>query len=392
MNTQSTPVHVRLWHRDFLLMSVATFLISVSVYMLIPTLPLWLFMYVGLSPLEVGLSMAVFAAGLYTFGVFCTFLVQHFRRNQVCIVATACLAACIALLYYVHGMESVSTAWWIILLQRFLTGAFFGLAQMVLVSTLIIDTAESFQRTEANHSTACFSRFSLSLGPMAGLVVYKWFDFDFVLLGAMSCTLLAIVLILTVNFPFRSPDDDVPFVSLDRFFLPRSFPLFVNLLLVSTVVGLLLSLSLTDRFYALMMGGFLLALLAQRFVFRNAELKSEVVTGLILILFALLMMYTRPLPVVWYMVPVFMGLSVGIIASRFLLFFIKLSRHCQRGTSQSMYFLGWETGIALGVGLGYIFFFNEPQRLLITALVLTVLALAAYHYYTHSWFMKHKNR
>jgi hypothetical protein len=289
-------------------------------------------------------------------------------------------------------MEPVSTAWWIILLQRFLTGAFFGLAQMVLVSTLIIDTAESFQRTEANHSAAWFSRFSLSLGPMAGLVVYKWFDFDFVLLGAMSCTLLAIVLILTVNFPFRSPDDDVPFVSLDRFFLPRSFPLFVNLLLVSTVVGLLLSLSLTDRFYALMMGGFLLALLAQRFVFRNAELKSEVVTGLILILFALLMMYTRPLPVVWYMVPVFMGLSVGIIASRFLLFFIKLSRHCQRGTSQSMYFLGWETGIALGVGLGYIFFFNEPQRLLITALVLTVLALAVYHYYTHSWFMKHKNR
>jgi len=57
-----------------------------------------------------------------------------------------------------------------------------------------------------------------------------------------------------------------------------------------------------------------------------------------------------------------------------------------------MYFLGWETGIALGVGLGYIFFFNEPQRLLITALVLTVLALAVYHYYTHSWFMKHKNR
>jgi hypothetical protein len=80
---------------------------------------------------------------------------------------------------------------------------------------------------------------------MSGLVIYKWFDFDFVLLGSMSCTLLAIVLILTVNFPFRSPQDDVPLVSLDRFFLPRSFPLFANLLLVSTIVGLLLSLGLT---------------------------------------------------------------------------------------------------------------------------------------------------
>ena len=392
MNTQSTPVHVRLWHRDFLLMSVATFLISVSVYMLIPTLPLWMLMYVGLSPLETGLSMAIFALGLYAFGVFCTYLVQRFRRNQVCIIATACLTACIALLYYVHGLESPTKAQGIILLQRFLTGAFFGLAQMVLSSTLIIDTAESFQRTEANHSSAWFSRFALSLGPMSGLVIYKWFDFDFVLLGSMSCTLLAIVLILTVNFPFRSPQDDVPLVSLDRFFLPRSFPLFANLLLVSTIVGLLLSLGLTDRFYALMMGGFLLALLAQRFVFRDADLKSEVVTGLILILFALLMMYTHPLPVVWYLAPVFLGLSVGIIASRFLLFFIKLSRHCQRGTSQSMYFLGWETGVALGVGLGYICFFNEPQSLLITAFALAIVTLGVYNYFTHGWFMRHKNR
>jgi hypothetical protein len=392
MNTQSTPVHVRLWHRDFLLMSVATFLISASVYMLIPTLPLWMLMYAGFTPLETGVAMSVFAAGLYAFGVFCTFLVQHYRRNQVCIVATACLTACIALLYYVHGMEPTAKTWGIILLQRFLAGAFFGLAQMVLSSTLIIDTAESFQRTEANHSAAWFSRFSLSLGPMAGLVVYQWFDFDFVLLGSMSCTLLAIVLILTVNFPFRSPEDNVPFVSLDRFFLPRSLPLFANLLLVSTIVGLLLSLSLSDRFYALMMGGFLLALLAQRFVFRDADLKSEVVTGLILILFAVLMMYTHPLPVVWYLAPVFLGLSVGIIASRFLLFFIKLSRHCQRGTSQSMYFLGWETGVALGVGLGYIFFFNEPKPLLITAFILAIVALGVYNYLTHDWFMKHKNR
>jgi predicted MFS family arabinose efflux permease len=138
-----------------------------------------------------------------------------------------------------------------------------------------------------------------------------------------------------------------------------------------------------------MMGGFVLALLAQRFVFRDAELKSEVITGLFLMIAALLVLLVYPQSPV---PPVLIGLSVGIVASRFLLFFIKLSRHCQRGTSQSTYFLGWETGLAIGVALGYGLFFKHPQPLLYTALGLTAVALLMYHLFTHQWFMGNKNR
>jgi uncharacterized membrane protein len=165
--------------------------------------------------------------------------------------------------------------------------------------------------------------------------------------------------------------------------------LFVNLLMVCVVVGLLLTIPHQPMFYALMMGGFLLALLAQRFVFRDAELKSEVVTGLILMVAALLVMLAYPTSPVS---PVCVGLSVGIIASRFLLFFIKLSRHCQRGTSQSTYFLGWETGVSLGIGLGYLLFYQQAEQLLYTALALTLAALAMYHFFTHAWFVRNKNR
>ena len=155
---------------------------------------------------------------------------------------------------------------------------------------------------------------------------------------------------------------------------------------------MIMSLGLSDRFYGVIMAGFLLALLAQRFVFRDAELKSEVITGLVLLIAVLIMVFTRPLPIVWYIAPLLLGLSIGIICSRFLLFFIKLSRHCQRGTSQSMYFLSWETGIALGIGIGYALFFNDDKGLLITDMVLAVAALLMYNYYTHQWFLKHKNR
>ena len=85
MNTQNTPVHVRLWHRDFWLLSMANLLLAMAVYILVPSMPIWLLETERYTQVEVGLSMGAFAAGLYLFGPFCSWLVQRFRRNRVCI-------------------------------------------------------------------------------------------------------------------------------------------------------------------------------------------------------------------------------------------------------------------------------------------------------------------
>ena len=389
MNTQSTPVHIKLWHKDFWLLVIADLLLTMSVCALIPVLPHWLMHTENFSPQETGLCMGAFGLGLYMLGAQCSWLVQRFRRNVVCMWAILILCVDIALLWYIDGLRSVFVEFWVILLQRLLLGAAFGLAQMVLSSTLIIDTCESYQRTEANHSAAWFARFALALGPVAGLVTYKMLGFDKVVLGTIGCALLSVVLIRNVRFPFRAPEEGVHVASLDRFLLPHGYMLFFNLLLISTVMGLLLSLPLHEMFYGLMAVGFLLALVAQHFVFRDAELKSEIITGLILLQAALLVLLIYPYSPV---APVLVGLGIGIISARYLLFFIKLSRHCKRGTSQSTFFLGWETGLAIGLTAGYTLLFGAYETLLYVALSLTILALLMYHFFTHSWFMRNKNR
>lgn len=389
MNTQNTPVHIKLWHRDFWLMAVASLLLTLSVYILLPVMPRWLMEEEHFSAVEAGRCMGVFGLGIYLFGMFCSWLVQRYRRNVVCMWAMVALIVNLALLYYIDTVHTDSAMFSIVMVHRFILGATFGLAQMVLSSTLIIDTCESFQRTEANHSASWFARFALSLGPLAGLVIYGLYGFNGVLWGALGCALGALLLVKIVAFPFRTPEEGVKVVSLDRFFLTHGFVLFVNLLLVTVVIGLLLSMPFEPLFYALMMAGFLFALLAQRFVFRDAELKSEIITGLFLLLAALLILLVAPASPVS---PIFVGLSAGIIGSRFLLFFIKLSRHCQRGTSQSTYFLGWETGLAAGLAIGYSCFYQQPTQLVDIALVLTGVALLLYHFYTHQWFLRNKNR
>ena len=392
MNTQNTPVHIRLWHRDFWLMAMANLLLTIAVYVLIPVMPKWLMQTENLTIQETGMIMGAFGVGIFLFGCFTSYLVQRFRRNIACIWAVVLMAALLGWLYYLDLQKSQFFDFPVLLVQRLALGAAFGVAQMILSSTLIIDTCESFQRTEANHSASWFSRFALSIGPLTGILVDRLAGFDKMILVAIGCTLVAIIFILLVHFPFRTPEENVRMVSLDRFFLPQGWPLIINLILVTFVMGLLLSTTFSELFYVMVMLGFLVALLAQRFVFRDAEIESEVITGLVLIGVAVLMILTRHQTVVSFAAPMFIGFGLGIIGSRFLLFFIKLSRHCQRGTAQSTYFLAWEFGLALGVGMGYAVLEQQTSLVLQVGLCTTVVALLLYHFFTHGWYIRHKNR
>ena len=393
MNTQNTQIHISQWQRGFWLLAIANFLVAMSVYVLVPVMPLWLMEGEGFSAHDAGLAMGAFGVGIFALGGFCSYLVQRYRRNRICMEAIILMVICITLLhsFFQHNFGAVEK-WWVFA-QRILFGAVYGLAEMVLASTLIIDKCTSSMRTEANHSTSWFSRFAVALGPMVGLIVYHLTgSFWRVILVSDVCVIISLLLIRAVKFPFRAPEENTHVFSLDRFFLTQGTPLFFNIFLIMLPVGMLFSLALPWMFYAMMMVGFVLALMAQRFVFQNAELKSEVVTGMILIVAAMQIMHVYSIDKVIYVAPTMIGLAIGIIGSRFLLFFIKLSRHCQRGTSSSTFLLGWESSIAIGIGIGYISFSGQSDRLLVVAEVISILAAAMYLSFTHQWFLNHKNR
>ena len=393
MNTQNTQIHISQWQRGFWLLAIANFLVAMSVYVLVPVMPLWLMDGEGFSARDAGLAMGAFGVGIFALGGFCSYLVQRYRRNRICMEAIILMVICITLLqsFFQHDFGAVEK-WWVFA-QRILFGAVYGLAEMVLASTLIIDKCTSSMRTEANHSTSWFSRFALALGPMVGLIVYHLTgSFWRVILVSDVCVIISLLLIRAVKFPFRAPEENTHVFSLDLFFLTQGTPLFFNIFLIMLPVGMLFSLALPWMFYAMMMVGFVLALMAQRFVFQNAELKSEVVTGMILIVAAMQIMHVYSIDKVIYVAPTMIGLAIGIIGSRFLLFFIKLSRHCQRGTSSSTFLLGWESSIAIGIGIGYISFSGQSDRLLVVAEVISILAAAMYLSFTHQWFLNHKNR
>lgn len=331
--------------------------------------------------------------GVFALGCFCSYLVQRYRRNMVCVVSVIALAACFYLFYCLSsgGLPSF-VGWPLVAVLRFVQGAVYGLASMVLSSTLMIDIHVSPRRTSANRLAAWCSRLALPLGPAVGLFVCSRYGFGISMLAGGAMCLLAAVLILRVRFPFKAPEDVVRRISADRFFMSRGLWLFVNLMLGAMVMGLVFCLRLDITFYLMMLVGLALAVLAERFVFVSADPASQVVAGLILSAAALLVMMFGSERAAVSAAPVLLGCSAGLVGARFMLFFIKLSPHCRRGTSQSMYFLSCEAGLSLGLLLGWGWLRGNAGHVLPAGLLLTVAALAMYLLFTHRWYMAHKNR
>lgn len=392
MDTQNTPVHLRLWHRSFWSLATAHLLLSMAVYMQVVLLPLDVLSVPNSSAVAAS-AMAAFVAGLFLLGPFYTYWVQRYRRNHVCRNAVLLLAVVLWLISFFNGVSRLGTVGvWIAVALRLFLGMAYAVAQTVLIGTLIVDKCESFQRTGANYAAAWIGRLSLALGPLVVLVAGRWLKAEHAALLPVAASLVALVLVSSVHFPFRSPEDDIPLVSLDRFFLPQSKWLFVNLLLAVLPMGLLLSHPHVPLFYCCILGGFFLGIMAERFAFADATLRSEAITGLLFNGVAWLLLLTRHDVVVTMLVPLCMGFGTGLIGSRFLLFFLKLSGHCQRGTAQSSFFLAWESGLAVGLALGYLWLSETDKLLLWVGLGITVAAFGLYQFFVHDWYVRHKNR
>ena len=143
-------------------MALACLLLTTAMYLPLPLLPEWLMQACGCTPVEAAICVGMPGVGIFLLGCFCSYLVQRYRRNIVCIYSVFAVAFCFYILQWLQGgVGTAAGAFGIVAVVRLVQGALFGLAQMVLSSTLIIDTCESFRRTEANYSAAWFSRIAL---------------------------------------------------------------------------------------------------------------------------------------------------------------------------------------------------------------------------------------
>lgn len=377
-------MHSSLRSFNFWRVILVNLLVSTFVYMLMPLWPTLLDETQAMTLQDSGLTMLLFCVGLFLPGCVSSYLLDRYRRKEVCFWSIAVLVA-------VSLAATLSLPVWMVGLFRVVQGAAFALFHIALGSTILIDITVSERRDVAAYIYFWICRFSLAVGPSLGIMALRPVYWAYLKYVPIVCALLAIFLILRLNVPFRAPLRS-KVLSMDRFWLPRSGPLVALLFPAVTCVAMEMSVNREPLFYSYLLVGLVVSLVLHFMVFYRSDMRAEIVTGLIALLAAFLLLLTNDVNDVALVAAGLSGYGLGNITGRLLSFFTVISKHTERGSAQGTYKLTFETSLCVGFFLPCVLSSVSVNILYIASLLLMALSLAYYLLFAHSWFLRNIKR
>ena len=327
----------KLWTRDMVILSLSNFFLYISLYIMLPVLPLWMVQHWYCSYAEAGGAVAVFGLTMFLPGPCNSYIIDTFKRKSVCVITLALLAG-VSLLY-----PYVAFTW--------------------------------------------FGRFGMALGLALGVYIYPYWSFTCVVYVCAAFGIGALLLIPLLHIPFRAPLCP-PLFSLDRFLLPRTLLPGINMLLVSFIFGVIIAHIYNEIFYICILIGFAVSLLISKYALSHTSCRAEMEFGQAALVAGILLMAFSNSLMSSYIAALLLGIGIGITASRFFVIMISLPLHCERGTGNNTYQLLWEVGLLGGLFFENIWTGNYPDTIYWICLGICVVSLVLYETVTHNWYYK----
>lgn len=344
----------KLWTLHFMRICLANLLLFVSFYMLCPVIPSVMADRLGISVCPTGAVFLLFTLGMFCVGPFHGYLIDAYQRKQVCIFSFCAMLATTVGYAFVRDFTQLA-------MLCIAQGIAFGVVTTSGI-TLAIDITNTSFRSAGNVVFSWASRLGMVLGVASGVFLFQEYGLRALLYASVAAGVAGVYFISRVYVPFRAPIG-VKLVSNDRFLLSRAWVPAVNLILIAIVPGMLLPVlfhstngmelgGVAVPFFALGAVGFLVSALLIKYLFHGEHKKMwlQIVIGLLSVIAAMSLLLT---PGVERVVPsaVLLGMGLGLVTPEFLMMFVRLSQHCQRGTANTSHLLAWEVGVSAGIAV-----------------------------------------
>lgn len=385
----------KLWTLHFMRICLANLLLFMSLYLLYPVLPVMMASRLGVPVSQTGVIFILFTLAMFFIGPFHAYLVDVYKRKYICMLSFGVMVAATA------GYTLVQNATHLLMLC-IVQGLSFGMAATAGI-TLAIDITNSTFRSAGNVVFSWAARLGMIIGAALGVYLFRTHGFETLLYVAVALGALGILFVSRVYVPFRAPIG-MKVCSMDRFLLPRGLIPAFNLILIAFIPGLMLPVLTsapsdvavggeTVPFFALVGCGFLLSVLIVKLFFRyDNKMWLQIVVGLVTVIGSMAMLFS---PETSWNAPaaVLMGLGLGLVTPEFLMMFVKLSQHCQRGTANTTHLLAWELGVGLGIASAcHLHLTANEQAVYRVGLLSAIVSLAFFVLLTYPYFKRKKVR
>jgi Arabinose efflux permease len=223
----------RLWTPSFALACAANFLLGMSFYVLMPTLPFHLMAQLQVDEAVAGGILASYVIAALLVRPFSGFIVERIDAKHAYLAALAAYVLCTA----GYLLAASVLAFVFVRMGIGLTFAILSTAS----NTQAIDIIPSQRRGEGIGYFGLMSSLAMAMGPMAGLWLMDHFPFALIFDAAIASGVGGLVIASFVRSPTKSRVVHSAVLSLDRFLLVRAIPLACNLAVIGLAYGMLLA-------------------------------------------------------------------------------------------------------------------------------------------------------
>ncbi len=342
-----------LWTPGFLLACIANFLMGMSFYVLMPTLPFHLLEQLRIGEATVGAILSSYVIAALLVRPFSGFIVDRCNAKHAYLVALA------GYVLFTAGYLLAHTVL-VFVLVRLGIGLTFAVMSTA-ANTQAIDIIPSARRGEGIGFFGLMSSLAMALGPMAGLWLMDRYPFQAIFEAAVAAGVAGLLVATRVHAPRKLRNSSATVLSLDRFLLVRGIPLALNLAVIGLGYGMLLAFAAihgrqlgvgnTGIFFTLMAVGMMVSRAFSGRLIDGGRVVSATNGGSLAVVAGLGLMAWASAPGTYYLSGLLAGFGFGVVYPAYQTMMVNLGGHAQRGTAVATYFCALDVGIGAGMVL-----------------------------------------
>lgn len=369
-------MHKTIWNRDFSLLTLSNFLLCITYYALISTLPIYLADSLHAGKSAIGLVLAAYTIASVTVRPASGFALDKFGRRLILIGALVLYS-----LLFVGYMFALSVA--LISVLRFMQGLGWGVST-ISGSTVAVDIIPPEKRGEGIGFYTLSTTFGMSVGPVIGLFLVHHGSYLLMFEGMLAFSAIAVVAASLVKIPVTVPRAANMGLNLHNLFESKAVMPSLNLLVIMTAYGGLLSfvalygkeVGVTDT--SLFFLVFALGIAISRItVGKTFDKKGPaVILSLCLLLdivgFVVLAMLKNPAG--YFLAAILIGFGNGVVFPVFQTMVNNIAEPAHRGAANSTLYTALDLGMSAGMIL--IGFISEHTSLSIAFICCAAICLA----------------
>jgi predicted MFS family arabinose efflux permease len=347
----------KLWNTNYIKVWLANFMIFFSFMLVTPLLPIYLSETFAADKHVIGVVLSGYTLTALLVRPFSGFIVDSYPRKQVLLI-------CFFLMFIFFAGYLVAGSLLLFAIVRTLHGAPFG-ATTVANSTVAIDVLHPSRRAEGIGYYGLSNNIATAISPSVAIYIYQLtHNFDLIFAISMAVAGIGLIINSTVKLEKRELIKDKKVISLDRFFLLKSWSQSLTMVCFAFSYGILSTYiaiygkeqlgitSGTGLFFLLMS----LGLICSRLIGNKSLSKGKIVEnasiGILISLVGYFIFAAVNNSFGYYSAALIIGLGNGHMFPAFQTMYINLAPHSQRGTANSSLLISWDVGVGLGILIG----------------------------------------